>query len=73
LKLTREVLGVELQEIALGTGIPVSHLRNIERERFDLLPPRGYVRIYVSRYAQYLALDAPKVTSDYMKAYKMKK
>ena len=31
LKLTREVLGVRLEEIALATGIPIKHLKNIER------------------------------------------
>jgi hypothetical protein len=68
LKLTREVLGVRLEEIALATGIPLNHLKNIEMERFDLLPPGGYIRIYVSKYAQYLSLDSERVTSDYMKA-----
>lgn len=73
LKLTREVLGVELQEIALATGIPIKHLRNIERERFDLLPPVGYVRIYVGKFADYLTLDATQVTRDYMKVFNKKK
>jgi curved DNA-binding protein CbpA len=73
LKLTREVLGVELQEIALSTGIPIKHLRNIEKERIDLLPPRGYVRIYITKYAEYLSLDALQVVNDYMKAMYKKK
>jgi hypothetical protein len=68
LKLTREVLNVELQDIALATGIPFKHLRNIEMERFHLLPPDGYIRIYVSRYAEYLSLDKKRVVNDYMKA-----
>lgn len=68
LKLTREVLGVRLEEIALATGIPVNHLKNVEMERFDLLPPGGYIRIYVTKYAEYLSLDSQRVTSDYMKA-----
>ena len=67
LKLTREVLGVRLEEIALGTAIPLKHLKNIEMERFDLLPPEGYVRIYVTKYAEYLSLDTKRVTRDYMK------
>ncbi|UCH94587.1 MAG: helix-turn-helix domain-containing protein [Candidatus Aminicenantes bacterium] len=73
LKLTREVLGVRLEEIALATGIPMTHLKNIERERFDLLPPDGYIRIYVTRYAEYLSLDPNRVTQDYMKAVYKKK
>jgi len=73
LKLTREVLGVELQEIALSTGIPLKHLRNIELERFYLLPPAGYIEIYVTRYAEYLSLDAKRVSADYMKAFQNKR
>ncbi|NIM18046.1 MAG: hypothetical protein GTO45_39225 [Candidatus Aminicenantes bacterium] len=73
LRLTREVLGVELQEIALATGIAIKHLRNVEMERFDQLPPPGYVRIYVSKYAEYLSLDAERVTEDYMKAFSKKR
>lgn len=69
LKLTREVLNVDLQEIALATGIPEKHLKNIELERFDLLPPAGYIRIYVAGYAQYLSLDPERVANDYMKTF----
>jgi Helix-turn-helix domain len=68
LKLTREVLNVDLQDIALATGIPLKHLKNIEMERFHLLPPDGYIRIYVSRYADYLSLDKKRVVNEYMKA-----
>jgi curved DNA-binding protein CbpA len=73
LKLIREVLGVELQEISLATGIPVRNLQYIEKERFDLLPPSGYVRIYVTKYAEYLSLDTKRVPDDYMKAMDKKK
>jgi hypothetical protein len=68
LRLTREVLHVELKEIALATGIPMKHLRNIEMERYDQLPPEGYIRIYVTQYARYLSLDVRKVVGDYMRA-----
>jgi hypothetical protein len=73
LKLTREVLGVELQEISLATGIPLRHLQNIEKERFELLPPPGYVRIYVTKYAEYLSLDTKRVPDEYMKAMDKKR
>jgi curved DNA-binding protein CbpA len=73
LKLTREVLGVRLEEISLATAIPLKHLKSIEMERFDLLPPEGYIRIYVTKYAEYLSLDTKRVTRDYMSAvYKRK-
>lgn len=69
LKLTREVLGVELQEISLSSGIPIRHLQSVEMERFDRLPPEGYVKIYVTKYAEYLSLDTKRVTDDYMRAF----
>jgi len=73
LKLTREVLGISLEEIALATGIPLNHLKSIEMERFDMLPPGGYIRIYVGKYAEYLSLDSKRVTEDYMKAVAQKR
>jgi hypothetical protein len=66
LKLTREVLGIDLKEIALFTGVPLGHLRNIELERLDLLPPQGYVKVFLRKYAEYLALNPQKVINDYM-------
>lgn len=67
LKLTREVLGIDLKEIALFTGIPLRHLMNIEMERFDLLPPQGYVKVFLKKYSEYLSLDPNKVINDYLK------
>lgn len=73
LKITREVLGVELTEIALFTGIPARHLKNIELERFELLPPRGYIKVFLKKYAEYLALDTEKVIADYLDVLERKK
>jgi len=66
LRLTREVLNVDLQEIALTTGIPRRHLKNLELEKYNLLPPGGYMRIYLTRYAEYLSLDVKRVVDEYM-------
>lgn len=73
LKLTREVLGIELQEISLFSGIPLKHLKNIELEKFDLLPPKGYIKVFLKKYAEYLSLDPHKVIDDYFKVYDKKK
>lgn len=73
LKLTREVLGVELKEIALFTGIPEGHLKNIELERLDLLPPLGYIKVFLRKYAEYLSLDPKKVAEDYLALFEKKK
>ena len=69
LKLIREVMGVELEDAALATGIPHKHLKNIELEEFEILPPPGYLKAYLNKYAEYLYLDKIKVTADYMKRY----
>jgi len=73
LKVTREVLCVDLKEIALFTGVPLGHLKNIESERLDLLPPQGYVKVFLRKYAEYLALDPQKVTADYMALFDRQK
>lgn len=73
LRLTREVLGINLEEVSFFSKIPLQHLENIETERFDLLPPKAYVRIFVRKYAEYLSLNIKKVTDDYMKQYENKK
>ena len=72
LKLTREVLGINLEEVAFFSKISLEYLKNIETERFDLLPPKAYVKIFVRKYAEYLSLDIKKVTDDYMKKYENK-
>jgi cytoskeletal protein RodZ len=64
---------VELKEIALFTGIPAKHLKNIELERFDLLPPTGYIKVFLKKYAEYLALDTEKVIADYLEVLERKK
>ncbi len=70
LKLTREVLGIDLKEISLFSGIPLKHLVNIEEENFDLLPPKGYIKVFLKKYAEYLSLDTKRVMEDYFKNYK---
>lgn len=73
LKLTREVLGVDLKEIALFTGVPINHLKNIELERLDLLPPVGYIKVFLKKYTEYLSLDSQRVIDDYLKIVDKKK
>jgi hypothetical protein len=72
LRLTREVLGISLKEIALYSGVPLRHLKSIELERFDLLPPIGYIRVFLKKYAEYLSLDSQKVINDYLKRFEKK-
>lgn len=67
LKMIREVLGIELEEISFLSGVPLKHLTNIELERYDLLPPDVYVKTFLKKYAAQLSLDSTKVAVDYFK------
>jgi len=67
LKMIRKVLGIELEEIAFLSGVPLKHLINIELERYDLLPPDIYIKTFLRKYAAQLSLDADKVVTDYFK------
>jgi len=67
LKLTRNVLGLDLEEIAFLSGVPIKHLMNIEEERYNLLPPRMYVRTFVKKFAEQLSLNPSKAADDYIK------
>lgn len=67
LKMIREVLGIELEEISFLSGVPLKHLTNIELERYDLLPPDIYVKTFLKKYAGQLSLDSKKVVADYFK------
>ncbi len=67
LKMIRNVLGIELEEISFLSGVPLKHLTNIELERYDLLPPDIYVKTFLRKYADQLSLDEKKVVSDYFK------
>lgn len=69
LRLTRDVLGLSLEEVAFACGIPVNHLRHIESEAFEDLPPRGYVKLYLRKYAEFMCLDPEAVIRDYMSRY----
>jgi curved DNA-binding protein CbpA len=61
--------GTELEEIASVTKINPAYLRFLEEERYGDLPPRVYVRGFVSAYAGCLGLDPAPVVASYMKRY----
>lgn len=69
LKELREKMRIDLHDIAKTTKIRVHYLNNIETEDFQHLPPRIYVRAYISAYGKYFSLDDRKVTKDYMTLY----
>lgn len=67
----RQRLKIDLCEIANSTRISIQHLENIERERYETLPPSPYIRGFVVNFADYLKLDSKKVADDYMQRYKV--
>jgi flagellar biosynthesis protein FlhG len=66
LRRTRLARGLELDQITRTTKVSPVHLRNIEEERFELLPAAVYVRGFVTAYARCLGLDAGRVANDYL-------
>lgn len=60
---------MELDDIASITKINPGYLRAIEEERFADLPPRVYVRGFVSAFASTVGLDPKTVATTYMRLY----
>ena len=65
LKAHREHLELTLDEVARRLRIRLSHLRAIERGRFDDLPGRIYAIGFVRSYAEFLDLDGQSVVEMY--------
>jgi curved DNA-binding protein CbpA len=65
LRRIRVSLGIELEEIAATTKINEHHLRSIEGNRYDQLPPPVYLRGFLKQIAKCLALDGGHVADSY--------
>lgn len=61
LKGLREGHGKTLEEIAENTKIAVSNLDFLENDRFDLLPPRVFVKGFIRSYVRELGLNPEEV------------
>jgi len=57
LKSLREEKGKSLEEIAASTKIAASNLDFLEKDRYDLLPPRVFVKGFIRSYVQELGLN----------------
>jgi flagellar biosynthesis protein FlhG len=69
LRRARLLRGVEMDDVAGATKVNPAYLRFIEDDRFDDLPALVYVRGFVSAYARFLGLDAPRVARSYTLRY----
>jgi cytoskeleton protein RodZ len=61
LKSLREEKGVTLEQIAENTKIAVPNLDSIEKDRYDLLPPRVFVKGFIRSYLQELDIPAGEI------------
>ncbi len=62
----RESLGLTLGHIEEETKIRKLYLDAIEREDFDILPPRVYATGFVKKYARYLGLDEKALVQQFV-------
>ena len=65
LKSLREEKGMTLAQMSERTKVAVTNLELLERDRYDLLPPRVFVRGFVQSYTQALDLDPDKVLREF--------
>ena len=52
IKSLREEKGKTLEQISANTKIALANLEFLEKDRFELLPPRVFVKGFVRSYAQ---------------------
>ncbi len=69
IKALREQLGQSLQSVADQTKVSMRYLESIEREAYDKLPARAYVRGFVTLYAKALGCDQERMVGEYLKRY----
>lgn len=60
---------VELNDISKVTKISVETLENIEKDNYEALPCRIYLRGFLIEYARCLQLDPTEVVNTYLKYY----
>jgi cytoskeletal protein RodZ len=58
LRQLREESGKSLEDIASSTKIAASNLEFLEKDRYDLLPPRVFVKGFIRSYVQELGMNA---------------
>ena len=56
---------IPLEEISKVTKIKEHHLKAIEEDRYELLPPALYVKGYLNVYARYLNLNPKDIILQY--------
>jgi cytoskeletal protein RodZ len=70
LRRERETRSISLEEISNFTKIKAHHLKAIEEDRYEVLPPALYVKGFLTGYARCLALDPRDIVLQYEKYLK---
>ena len=65
LKRERETRSISLEQISNFTKIKEYHLKAIEEDKYEVLPPTLYVKGFLTGYARYLALDPRDIVHQY--------
>jgi transcriptional regulator with XRE-family HTH domain len=65
LKKEREMRNIPLEEISKVTKIKEHHLKAIEEDKYELLPPALYVKGYLNVYARYINLNPKEIIFQY--------
>jgi hypothetical protein len=65
LKRERETRNISLEQVSAFTKIKEHHLKAIEEDRYEFLPPVLYVKGFLSAYARYLALNPKEIVLQY--------
>jgi cytoskeleton protein RodZ len=68
LRTIREQKGKSLEQLSESTKIALSNLESLERDRFDLLPPRVFVKGFVRSYAQEVGLNPDETITKFDRA-----
>ncbi len=66
LRRVRESRGLSLRDLSEKTRVGLSHLENVEADRYDALPVAVYLRGFLMLVARELKLDPLKVSKGYM-------
>jgi flagellar biosynthesis protein FlhG len=73
LRQLREIRGLSLDDIAQRTKISRGHLKSIEEDSFDFLPPDVYVKGFILQLAKVIGLDAERITPRLMEHVRRKR
>lgn len=65
LKKERENVGISIDDASKKLKIKKSHLKNLEEDNYDKLPPSVYVKGFIRSYANLLKLDQKKLVDLY--------